>query len=75
MGYEFRIEVKLALKQIVTGPLQFALVHGADIRRARIDRFPFSISFKSENDAILVLAIFHEKRNPLIWKDRIDLDR
>lgn len=72
LGDEFRNEVKLALSRIVSRPLQFRVVYRSDIRRARIRRFPFSIIFKLENDSILVLAIFHEKRNPITWQGRID---
>ncbi len=72
LGDEFRGEVKLALTRIFSGPLQFEIVHRSDIRRARIHRFPFSIFFKLENDSILILAIFHDKRDPAIWHGRID---
>lgn len=43
LGDEFRIEVKLALKRIVSAPLQSAVVHGSSIRRARLHRFPYSV--------------------------------
>lgn len=71
LGDEFRNEVKLSLARIVSRPLQFGLVHGKDVRRAGVRRFPYSIIFQVEDDLILVLAIFHEKRSPTIWRDRI----
>lgn len=71
LGDEFRNELKLALDRIVSRPLQFGVIYGSDIRRAGIDRFPYSIMFKIENDLILILAIFHEKRNPAIWRRRV----
>ncbi|MGH9948666.1 MAG: type II toxin-antitoxin system RelE/ParE family toxin [Pyrinomonadaceae bacterium] len=72
LGDRFRTELKLTLKRIISSPLQYAVVHGSDIRRAGIKRFPYSVIFRLENDSVLVLAIFHEKRNPIIWRGRID---
>lgn len=72
LGDDFRVQLKLALAQILSDPEQFAVVHGSNMRRARLRRFPYSIYFRSDVDSILVVAVFHEKRNPIIWKGRID---
>ena len=72
LGDQFRSEVKLTLKRIRSDPFEFAIVYGSDIRRARVNRFPFSIIFRTDNESTLILAIFHEKRNPMIWRDRVE---
>jgi plasmid stabilization system protein ParE len=72
LGDEFRDEVKLALARIVSNPLQYGIVHSTNIRRARVHRFPYSILYRALNDSVLVLSIFHEKRDPAIWHGRID---
>ncbi len=46
LGDEFRIELKLALNRIMSAPLQYAVVHGSNIRRARLHRFPYSIIYE-----------------------------
>lgn len=71
LGDAFRGEVKLTLDRIKYGPLHFGIVHRLGIRRARLDRFPYSIYFRLEDEAIVILAIFHEKRDPAIWHRRI----
>jgi plasmid stabilization system protein ParE len=72
LGAEFRIELKFAFDRIIFNPDQFAVIHDSDIRRARLHRFPYSIIFKLEAVAILVVAVFHDRRNPIIWRGRID---
>jgi plasmid stabilization system protein ParE len=72
LGDEFRAELKSSLRRILPGPSQFAIIHFPDIRRARLHRFPYSIIFKPEVGELLVVAIFHERRNPIIWRGRID---
>jgi plasmid stabilization system protein ParE len=72
LGDEFRIEVKLALKRIASAPLQYAVVLGSNIRRVRLHRFPYSIIYEFQDASIVVIAIFNENRNPIIWRGRID---
>lgn len=72
LGDEFRTEVNHTLDRIEANPRQFTIVLGTRVRRARLNRFPYSIFFSFEGDSIDVLAIFHEKRNPIIWRGRID---
>jgi hypothetical protein len=43
----------------------------ADIRRARLRRFPYGIYFKIEGDDIFVIACFHAARDPTNWQDRV----
>lgn len=40
------------------------------IRKYVVTEFPFCIFYVDESEAIYVLAVFHTKRNPGIWKKR-----
>jgi hypothetical protein len=40
------------------------------VRRAVLQRFPYSIYFMVEDDRIVVLAIFHARRSPSQLEDR-----
>ena len=40
-------------------------------RRFVLHRFPFSIIYREEPDAVSVIAIAHHKRRPGYWKDRL----
>jgi len=43
----------------------------ADVRRAKLRRFPYGRFFPSLEDAIYVIACLHSSRNPAIWQSRI----
>jgi plasmid stabilization system protein ParE len=72
LGSSFRDEVKLALDRILQNPNQFQVCYGTNVRRARVQRFPYWIYFTDTATSVLVLSIFHDSRNPIIWKGRID---
>ena len=42
------------------------------LRRALLHRFPFSLIYAVEVDAILIVSIAHHRRRPKYWKSRID---
>ena len=43
-----------------------------DIRRAVLPRFPYSIFYRVRADVIEILAILHHRRDPLVWRSRIE---
>lgn len=40
-------------------------------RSARIERFPYRLIFREEEDRIVVVCVMHLSRRPGYWKDRI----
>ena len=64
--------IRTALSAIRQRPLSYPVVFGNEVRRVVVDRFPYSIFYKMKGDTILVIAIFHQSRNPIIWTGRID---
>ncbi len=44
---------------------------GQGFRRVLLHRFPFSLVYSVEVDAILIVAVAHQRRRPGYWKDRI----
>ena len=69
LGQEFSVAVERLLDRIIVSPNQFARIRGT-IRRAVLRRFPFCIYFLVEDDLVVVLAIFHAKRDPDRLEDR-----
>ncbi len=63
LGQEFSLAVEKQLARIASDPDHFAPVKGS-IRRSILRRFPYSIFFLAEDSRIVVLAIFHAKRDP-----------
>ena len=69
LGSDFLLSVDASLNAIARNPLQYPIVHKT-IRRALTRRFPYEILFVVEEKRIVVLAIFHAKRNQKHWQDR-----
>jgi len=69
LGSDFRSEVERSLAAIAERPTGFPVLHRS-IRCIRVRRFPYSIFIVVEPDRLVVLAVFHVRRNPLIWQSR-----
>jgi plasmid stabilization system protein ParE len=69
LGAEFVRVVDAAFSSINRNPLQFPQVYG-EMRRAVLRRFPYSILFKVSDEEIVVLSVFHSRRDPKRWKSR-----
>jgi plasmid stabilization system protein ParE len=41
------------------------------LRRAVIQRFPFAVFYEVTTDEIQVIAVFHSRRDPEMWKSRV----
>ncbi len=41
-----------------------------DIRRALCKRFPYSIYFMCKEMDVVVIAVLHQRRNPMVWQVR-----
>jgi plasmid stabilization system protein ParE len=63
LGLELKESVGLTLARIVDSPDRFRPVR-SEIRRALVGRFPYAIHFLAEPQAIIVLAVFHTRRDP-----------
>jgi toxin ParE1/3/4 len=74
LGAEFRIEIDQALQRISSLPRAGRPVpgrSGADVRRAFVRRFPFSIIYLVEPTVVWVVAFAHHRRRPGYWKSRV----
>jgi hypothetical protein len=63
LGEDFELEVDRALLRACASPKQCREVLPG-IRRVRVHRFPFGIYFRVRGDLLVVLAVFHARRNP-----------
>ncbi len=69
LGDEFMAEIEQAVANAATAPQRYPVVFG-DIRRTVARRFPFCVYFRVRSGAMVVLAVFHGRRNPAIWQRR-----
>jgi toxin ParE1/3/4 len=69
LGREFLVEIERAVNAAAEQPLRFPRTH-REIRCVRVRRFPYSVFFLPEPHRVVVLAVFHARRNPLVWQRR-----
>ena len=69
LALEFMAEIDRCVALAFEHPLQYAVVR-EDIRRVVANRFPYSVYFRSEQHRIVVLAVFHGSRDPVICQAR-----
>jgi plasmid stabilization system protein ParE len=69
LGLRFLGEIRTSLQHISDNPLMFPIID-EDVRRALLHKFPYSIYFVTEPEAIAVIAVLHQHRRPDAWKSR-----
>lgn len=70
LGHEFLMCVEAVLDSIQRNPLQYPQIH-KNILRNFVHRFPFGIYYLIKQDANIVIAILHVRRNPNHWQSRV----
>ena len=69
LGADFVAQVQAVLDRISTAPDLYAQVF-REVRRAVVRRFPYAILYKVEPQHVVVLAVFHGRRDPKLWQAR-----
>ena len=69
LGSEFVEEIERALLVACEAPQQCPVIL-PDVRRVRVQRFPYFIFFRVRDNRLVVLSVFHVRRDPLVWRER-----
>ena len=67
---DFHDDYLVLEKRLKDSPEQFPII-AENVRKANFSKFPFSIIFVIKQVSVFILAIFHQKRNPKAWLERI----
>lgn len=70
LGKRYLTEVAHAISRACSQPKSFPVVATPDIRRLRVQNFPYSIIFRERNGSIEILAIASHKRRHGYWLER-----
>ena len=70
LGVRFFAECTAAIDQILEAPGRYRRVDG-EMRRFRLDRFPYSVFYRLEKQAVLIVAFAHDRRQPGYWRSRL----
>ena len=68
LGNDFLLCVEEALSKIRRTPEMSPCVH-KNVYRRLIRRFPYGVFYIIEEERIVILAVFHAKRDPKQWRD------
>ena len=69
LGRRFITEVDASLQRALQHPAIYARLYRG-IRGVSVRGFPYTIYFRAETDRLIVMAVFHDKRHPDIWRRR-----
>ncbi len=64
--------VNSAINAASERPLSFPVIFGTKVRRVLVKDFPYSIVYRLESDRVFIFSVFHQSRNPITWRGRID---
>lgn len=70
LGSDFLLCVDAVFQSVLRDPQQFPRVYRV-VRRALTRRFPYEVFFVEDDERIVVLSVFHAKRNPKRWQERM----
>ena len=66
LGLRFTNEIDSTIERIRLNPALYQKIIG-NIRRIQVNRFPYSVFYTIDDDVLVVLRIFHNKRKPIQW--------
>ena len=69
LGDAFLIETLKVFRLIEQFPAAWHPL-GPNTRRCRVNRFPYAVVYSLDGDDLLVIAIAHQHREPLYWRNR-----
>ncbi|MBI4461190.1 MAG: type II toxin-antitoxin system RelE/ParE family toxin [Acidobacteria bacterium] len=70
LGDDFLAAVQATLDNIVTHPITYPVIH-RNTRRALLHRFPYQIFYRLYDEAVVMVACMHGRRDPIRWKSRL----
>ena len=69
LGTEFLSEIDRAIDRAARAPFRGKPVAN-DVRRVSARRFPYAVYYRVRDDGLVILAVFHGRRDPLAWQRR-----
>ncbi len=65
LGLRFMNEIDSTIERIKLNPHLYQKII-VEIRKIQVNKFPFSVFYKTEDSTLIILRIFHNKREPVI---------
>jgi plasmid stabilization system protein ParE len=72
LGKEFAKEVEDTIERIKQNPEAWTIISSSKrARRCLTNRFPFGIIYQIRQDTLLIVAVWHHRRRPQTWQERL----
>ena len=71
LGLEFLGAIEACLSGVMRNPFAYTVAKVPNVRRALVRRFPYALFYLVDDDAIVVIAVFNVKRQPIDWLRRV----
>jgi toxin ParE1/3/4 len=69
LGFEFMRSLDAALQSIKRNPSGYQKIY-KETRRVLLRKFPYAVFYTAEENRIIVIACFHQKRSEIDWLGR-----
>jgi plasmid stabilization system protein ParE len=70
VGLAFITEVHRVISVVISNPRAAQKIRGS-IRSKVLLHFPYTLHYSIESDLILIIAVAHQKRRPIYWRNRL----
>ena len=70
LGLRFVAAVRQVLSDVAAQPARWPEVLPG-VREAPVPHWPYAIYYQRHPDHIMILAVFHQSRDPSVWKGRV----
>jgi toxin ParE1/3/4 len=70
LGVEFLAEVGEAVQKAAENPQRYP-AGLRDVRRTACRHFPYTVYLRTRAHSLVVLAVFHARRDPAVWQRRV----
>lgn len=69
-GNRFVEEIDRCIAIAAQHPARWPVVY-KNLRRITVRRFPYGLYFYEQAQRVVVVAVFHSRRDPAIWQGRV----
>lgn len=71
LGLDFEDDYHAGLDRILRDPLTYRNIY-RNVRKLNLRRFQYGILYVLEGNRLIIIAVFHLKRKPFYWKERLE---
>lgn len=70
LGAEYLNRFEAEMAQVCRAPRRYPIEGEPDVRRKRMEKFPFTILYRESAGTVQILAVAHHRRRPNYWLGR-----